>query len=857
VADNSKILIPVKNSAPVVYVPQATTEYKGMVQVGDGLDIDAQGILSVDPFIQLELDDHETRLTEAESNIDALETEIDDIQDDIIVLQNNKVDQDLIIYPSATLVGTQEVYINDAGIAKKATLNQLRTFVTKDLTGIGRFDVVTELPLVGESNVVYLLLIDEPDTDNYYEEYIWLTSEEKYELIGTTQIDLIDSNLTNTSTNTEISLSTNQKEVNEHFANYSTMVFNIARTYNENKIVEYAGNFYKSLQNSNTGNLPDVSPTYWEQVGGSVPSERWIDYAEQPSGTGTSVDPYLIYTAEELAWIAKMTNTILNWTTDAPIFPNFKIMNDIDLGGKQWTSIGRNLKGYMFNGKLMSNGGVKPVIRNLIQTKGYEYSGESEVYGLFGSIDTGFSAEAQFPDIIDYFIYAKGSNSIYAGAFCGDFNSFALTGVPNGTSDNHQKFKGTIIVDRADTITTYVGGWIGRTKGSIIYEYLSGDINITILNGGYVGGIIGGNTLISTIRYSSSKGNIYAYNGVDASGIGSSRVNAYYCLSNVNITGTYSRAGAFITTGTGDGNNYVVSNCINLGNIIITGEVSVFGRLTGGNLAVTNCLNLGKLVGTTVGAITTYPTATITSSYYLENTVNGTNDATGLDRTPSELQRKSTFVGWDFDTTPTWNLNVSETGFNVPMLEVFKNLNLKQPEYYTSVYNAWFNYSRNTYNQTSIVTLTNPTAESIFNGGFGNRIIPANTLRVGDKYLIKVKGTYTATATPTNTLTLQLGGVTLAESIASIGNATDETFQWDMTLTVNDIGATGEIVGCGIAIGTTGGSAQNSLVGRQIPKVSPAPVIDTTADNAIEILYTSASTTLNVECILIERVRVK
>ena len=79
------------------------------------------------------------------------------------------------------------------------------------------FEVVETLPLVGESNVVYLLLIEDPSLANFYEEYIWLTSQGHYELIGTTQIDFTDSNLANTSTIDEIADKTNQKRSKRAF----------------------------------------------------------------------------------------------------------------------------------------------------------------------------------------------------------------------------------------------------------------------------------------------------------------------------------------------------------------------------------------------------------------------------------------------------------------------------------------------------------------------------------------------------------------------------------------------------------------------------------------------------------------
>lgn len=64
-----------------------------------------------------------------------------------------------------------------------------------DEQGIGGIEirVVDELPSTGETNVLYLVPSENPQTGNIYEEYIWaLQSDESYafELIGSTQIDL-------------------------------------------------------------------------------------------------------------------------------------------------------------------------------------------------------------------------------------------------------------------------------------------------------------------------------------------------------------------------------------------------------------------------------------------------------------------------------------------------------------------------------------------------------------------------------------------------------------------------------------------------------------------------------------------
>ena len=52
-------------------------------------------------------------------------------------------------------------------------------------TGLS-FEVVEELPQSGEEGVIYLV----PNEDETYTEYIWIADEERFELIGTTDVDL-------------------------------------------------------------------------------------------------------------------------------------------------------------------------------------------------------------------------------------------------------------------------------------------------------------------------------------------------------------------------------------------------------------------------------------------------------------------------------------------------------------------------------------------------------------------------------------------------------------------------------------------------------------------------------------------
>lgn len=51
-----------------------------------------------------------------------------------------------------------------------------------------KIEVVTELPEIGEANVIYLVPKQDEDENNVFDEYIWINDD--WELIGTTDIDL-------------------------------------------------------------------------------------------------------------------------------------------------------------------------------------------------------------------------------------------------------------------------------------------------------------------------------------------------------------------------------------------------------------------------------------------------------------------------------------------------------------------------------------------------------------------------------------------------------------------------------------------------------------------------------------------
>ncbi len=258
-------------------------------------------------------------------------------------------------------------------------------------------------------------------------------------------------------------------------------------------------------------------------------------------GQGTAEDPFLIYTAEQLAYLASAVND-----GRLPYALHFKLMSDIDLGGHQWTPIGCGHTdgwdfsadyGNYFTGTFDGNGHV---IYNLTQTQ--------TSYGRTGLFTLVYNATIKNLALVNVNISITNYAHTYtvAGALIG---SCALTNIDNCY------VQGTLSFD-AHTVSA-IGSMVGHIDAGHITNCVA-DVDIQVINtsNAYVGGFAG--------IVHSWKGEFVISNCVSA------------CNINVTVSSRYSYVGGFVGISEScDAADYI-ENCISLVEISATGNSGTY-----------------------------------------------------------------------------------------------------------------------------------------------------------------------------------------------------------------------------------------------------------------------------------------
>lgn len=313
----------------------------------------------------------------------------------------------------------------------------------------------------------------------------------------------------------------------------------------------------------------DVAVTVTTKAVGSTTWDGTVDSSFR-SGSGTEDDPYIIASADELAYLAKQVNATKpasNPLADA----YFKLDADLDLDGKTWTPIGKSL--YYFTGTF--DGGGHTI-------SGLSISTTSNYQGLFGYVKDG--------TIQNLVVSGAVKGGQYTGGLIGYASSVTLINCGNEVDV---------------TGTKQVGGLIGHVSTLVTLINCSNEANVTGTQ--QVGGLIGYGT--GTTKGSCVLTGCYNTGTITMTGSG-----------NFGLGGL---AGS-LQMGT------VLTNCYNAGATAKAGaayEGGLVGRMdnaSGYPTTIENCFNVGTFSegnnssrGGLIGSIAASNSRTTTNSYYL------------------------------------------------------------------------------------------------------------------------------------------------------------------------------------------------------------------------------------------------
>ena len=275
-------------------------------------------------------------------------------------------------------------------------------------------------------------------------------------------------------------------------------------------------------------------------------------------GSGTAADPYQIANGSDLAYLAQKVN---GGDSCAGVY--FKQMDDIDLGGSEWTPIGISDK-IFFAGVYDGSGFVVKNFKVTSQQWG----------GLFGYMNGG--SDSGIKDVIV-------SGAEISGTYCGGVIAYAIGG---------SYLKGCVTT--ADCIVkgnNRVGGIASTlSTGSSISYCINNATVIGVLNSnntfyGGVTGVIGGS---STMSYCVNNGK------VTAESLSNTMADKYSCFGG--ITGC---SGAVNATGN-------IDHCYNTGSVEI-GKLDALCSIYAGGIAgvaahvdamshkISDCFNFGNV----------------------------------------------------------------------------------------------------------------------------------------------------------------------------------------------------------------------------------------------------------------------
>lgn len=347
-------------------------------------------------------------------------------------------------------------------------------------------------------------------------------------------------------------------------------------------------------------------------------------------GTGTATDPYLIATAEQLAFFKDNTNSSTSYYKGK----YFKLTADIDLNNILWNGVGTGNSSTGFAGSFDGNGHViynvnidgtnarrgffnstsaGSEIKNLViygsiesssnyvavlSAINYAYISNCYVFGnvvttgQYAGLLTSWDANAIYEDCVTYgLIEAKDSIGGIAG-----YHSKDTSGIGNIT--NCINYASIIATGLSNTSTSGVAGIVGvvGSMGTISNCKNYGTVTTTINSNGGIAGIVG--NLFSTLVINCHNyGDITGVNAVGGIvGYGRAGGTISYCENNGVVTGSHNVGGI-----SGE-NRSNIDNSVNNGTVKVSASgaghwIGGIAGMSGSSATITACENNGDVVG--------------------------------------------------------------------------------------------------------------------------------------------------------------------------------------------------------------------------------------------------------------------
>lgn len=266
-------------------------------------------------------------------------------------------------------------------------------------------------------------------------------------------------------------------------------------------------------------------------VSARAEGDSWVECAATSfaGGTGEENDPYQISTAAQLAYLAKQVNEGTDYQR-----VHFRLVSDLDLGGKEWTPIGTD--GKIFWGGFDSGGHT---------ITGMTITGDRDYVGLFGECRN-FTADSSYIKSVT----VKGAN------ISGHSHVGAIAGEGANISDCYS-------IENTICAAWCVGGICGSLTGNISGCYNSSSVSGNSTAGGIMGSASSERT-VGVVEYCYNIGAV-TVRQQDSSvggitGASAHRYNISNCLNCGKITGNGKNVGGI--AGSTD-SNYMnfIGNC--------------------------------------------------------------------------------------------------------------------------------------------------------------------------------------------------------------------------------------------------------------------------------------------------------